>query len=267
MSFQNEIEPAEVTIEAISFRGNLITNFTQKSLCLNDLKHHMVPSSLDFGEGNLDCRFFCHLYMQLRLETPIKVRFNSKCRQNLGSLKANSPNKDMIEFFSDYERNEMIDFNEGMCQSNEYYSCKSTNPSTTTPEITTKSEVKSSEPLTTTSKPTIITESESTESITEFTNAINATINQTESESTSENMTTVTVKNQTVISNTKWQNIWKTTPVSNSELTTNNSINHLKMLLFYFFLIFTIITFVIYVASMFLPITKRPKRLINNYIF
>lgn len=228
------MEPAEVTIEAISLRGNLITNFTQKSLCLNDLKHHMVPSKLDFGEGTLDCRFFCHLYMQLKLERPIQVRFNSKCRQNLGSLKANSPNKDMIEFFSDYERNEMIDFNEGMCQSNEYYSCKSTNPSTTTPEITTKSEVKSSEPLTTATKPTIITESETTKSITTFTNATNATIEQTESETTSEKMTTVTVKNQTDISNnTKWLKNWKITPVSNSEY---NSINQLKMLLFYFFI-------------------------------
>lgn len=236
----------------------------------------MVPSILDFGEGTLDCRFFCHLYMQLRLEKPIsfQVRFNSKCRQNLGSLKAKSPNK--IEFFSDYERYEMIDFNEGMCQSNEYYSCKSTNPSITTQKITTKSEVESSKPLTTITKPTIITESESTESITTstinqtqsetttksiittFTNAtINATIKDTEIETTSENMTTVTVENQTITSNTKWQKIWKTTSVSNSELTTNNSIDTLKMLFFNFFIIFTILTFVIYVASMFLPITKR----------
>lgn len=262
-----------MTIEKISFRSNLITNFTQKSLCLNDLKHHMVPSILDFGEGNLDCRFFCHFYLQLRLEKPIQVRFNSKCRQNLGSLKAKSLNK--IEFFSDYERNEMIDFNEGMCQSYEYYSCKST-------KITTKSEVESSKPLTTTTKPTIITESESTESITistinqtesetttkSITTFTNATIKDTESETTSENMTTITVKNQTVISsNTKWQKIWKITSVSNSELTTNNSIDQLKMILFYFFIIFTILTFVIYVASIFLPISKRPKRLINNYIF
>ena len=219
----------------------------------------MVPSILDFGEGTLDCRFFCHLYMQLRLEKPIsfQVRFNSKCRQNLGSLKAKSSNK--IDIFSDYERYEMIDFNEGMCQSNEYYSCKSTNPSITTQKITTKSEVESSKPLTTITKPTIITESESTESITTtFTNAtINATIKDTEIETTSENMTTVSVENSTIISNTKWQKIWKTSSVSNSELTTNNSIDTLKMLLFYFFIIFTILTFVIYVASMFLPITKR----------
>jgi hypothetical protein len=261
-----------VTIETITFRGNLITNFTQNSLCINGLKHHMVPSILDFGEGTLDCRFFCHLYMQLRLEKPIslQVRFNSKCRQNLGSLKAKIPNK--IEFFSDYERNEMIDFNEGMCQSNEYYSCKSTNPSITTRKTTTKSEVESSKPITTVIKPTIITESESTESITTSTinqtesetttksittTFTNATIKDTEIETTSENMTTVTVENQTIISNTKWQKIGKTTSVSNSELTTNNSIDKLKMLLFYFFIIFTILTFVIYVASMFLPINNK----------
>ena len=77
------------------------------------------------SDNYLDCRFFCNLYLQLRLERPLKIRFNSKCSQNLSSLRTNSPNKDMIEFFSkdEYLSSQMIDFNETMCGFYEYYSC------------------------------------------------------------------------------------------------------------------------------------------------
>lgn len=122
------MEPTNVEIDKIDMSSNVLKNFTQKSLCLNEENHinyHLIPSVLDLGDNYLDCRFFCYLYLQLRLERPLKIRFNSKCRQNLGSLKANSPNKELIEFFSkdEYLSNQMIDFNETMCESYEHYSC------------------------------------------------------------------------------------------------------------------------------------------------
>ena len=122
------MEPANVEIDKIDMSSNAIKNFTQKSLCLNEennINYHFIPSVLDLGDNYLDCRFFCNLYMQLRLERPLKIRFNSNCSQNLGLLKANSPNKELIEFFSknQYLSSQMIDFKESMCEFYEYYSC------------------------------------------------------------------------------------------------------------------------------------------------
>lgn len=105
---------------------NLINNFTQNSLCLNEennFTNHLIPSKLDFGESYLDCPLFCHLYLQLRLEKPIKIRLNSACRHKLGSFKTNSLNKDMIEFLRNSDSGHFMNFNQSMCQPYKYYSC------------------------------------------------------------------------------------------------------------------------------------------------
>lgn len=116
-------------------KNNYITNFTQNSLCLNEennFKNHMIPSKLDLGDDNIDCSFYCHLYLQLILERPLTIRFNPRCRLNLGSLEANSSNKDLITYFNENDTINFIDFNVTMCQSYEYYSCNYSKNSLTT---------------------------------------------------------------------------------------------------------------------------------------
>lgn len=106
--------------------NNNITNFTQNSLCLNEknkFKNHMIPSKLDLGDDNVDCSFFCHLYLQLVLERPLKIRFNPRCRQNLVSLERISANKDLITYFNENDTINFIDFNVTMCKPYYYYSC------------------------------------------------------------------------------------------------------------------------------------------------
>ena len=110
-------------------KNNKIINFTQNSLCLNEennFKNHLIPRKLDLGNDNIDCSFFCHLYFQLILEKPLKIRFNPRCRQNLGSLQRISANKDIITYFDDtniYDFIDTYDFNEAMCKPYNYYSC------------------------------------------------------------------------------------------------------------------------------------------------
>ena len=72
----------------------------------------------------------------------------------------------------------------------------------------------------------------------------------------SEIMTTVTVKNPSLISNTNWEKNSKTHMDSYSQFKTY-SINPSKILLYKFFIIFTIIAFVIYVTLKFLSIIKK----------
>ena len=116
-----------MTIDTISIGyNNRLNNFTQNSLCLNEennFTNHLIPSKLDFGESYSDCPLFCHLYLQLRLEKPLKIHLNSACRHKLGSLKTNSLNKDMIEFVRNSDSGHIMNFNQSMCQPYKYYSC------------------------------------------------------------------------------------------------------------------------------------------------
>lgn len=77
-------------------------------------------------------------------------------------------------------------------------------------------------------------------------------IKQTESE-ISEKITTVSVKNPTLISNINWKKNSKTHMDSYSQFKTNS----INPFLYKYFIIFTIIAFVIYVASKFLSIIKK----------
>ena len=100
-------------------------NFTQDVFCLNesDFEANLIPSYLDIGSNNLDCRLLCHLYYQLKLQKPIRIRFHDQCLGNLGSLEENPLNKGMIDFVKTNFTFYMKRFNQNMCEKLQYYSC------------------------------------------------------------------------------------------------------------------------------------------------
>lgn len=201
--------------------SNNITNFSQNSLCLkekNNLKYNMIPRKLDLGNDNIDCSFFCHLYMQLILERPLRIRFNPRCRLNLGSLEANSSNKNLIAYFIEndtIDTYDFIDFNETICKPYKYYSCNYSKRYYSFTTVAANSTIVSINHT----KPTMISNIYYNTTTTMILNSYNRT----------KTMISAKYKNPTIISDNQ----------------SDDSFNRLHMKVFYFMLVFTIIVFVI----------------------
>lgn len=106
------------------------SSYSRDVFCLNEknLAANLVPRYLDMGSNPLlSCHFLCHLYLQLRLEKKMRVRFNDNCVGDHGMLSENQLNKDKLEFVepSKYalQSNKRFTFNESDCKPFERYSC------------------------------------------------------------------------------------------------------------------------------------------------